>query len=78
MLLFEDCALAFGSSYVGKPLGSFGDVSIFCLAKFLPVPNGGVLAINSPMLASPPTTVAPSRYSVASQVTAKMLEQPPR
>jgi hypothetical protein len=27
----------------GQPLGSFGDYSIFCLYKWLPVPNGGVL-----------------------------------
>src|SRR5258707_687338 len=27
------------------PLGSFGDVGIFCLYKTLPVPNGGALLV---------------------------------
>jgi dTDP-4-amino-4,6-dideoxygalactose transaminase len=41
--LVEDCALALLSSDGEKPLGSFGDVSIFCLYKTIPVPNGGAL-----------------------------------
>jgi dTDP-4-amino-4,6-dideoxygalactose transaminase len=43
----EDCALSLLSDYKGQPLGSFGDYSIFCLYKTLPVPNGGVLVQNS-------------------------------
>src|SRR3954470_17929135 len=39
----EDGALALLSSRGEKPLGSFGDVSVFCLYKTLPVPNGGGL-----------------------------------
>jgi dTDP-4-amino-4,6-dideoxygalactose transaminase len=45
----EDCALAFLSRHAGKPLGTFGAHSIFCLYKTLPVPNGGILACNDPM-----------------------------
>src|SRR5436190_4908479 len=41
--LLEDCALALLSSDGDQPLGSFGDVSVFCLYKTLPVPNGGAL-----------------------------------
>jgi len=41
--LIEDCALALLSSEREKPLGSFGDLSVFCLYKTLPVPNGGAL-----------------------------------
>src|SRR3954464_4451294 len=41
--LLEDCALALLSRAGEKPLGSFGDVSIFCLYKTIPVPNGGAL-----------------------------------
>ncbi|HUJ25463.1 MAG TPA: DegT/DnrJ/EryC1/StrS family aminotransferase [Myxococcales bacterium] len=41
--LIEDCALALLSADGEKPLGSFGDVSVFCLYKTLPVPNGGAL-----------------------------------
>jgi dTDP-4-amino-4,6-dideoxygalactose transaminase len=47
MLLVEDCALALLSETVGRPLGSFGDWSIFCLYKTLPVPNGAVLVRNT-------------------------------
>jgi dTDP-4-amino-4,6-dideoxygalactose transaminase len=45
--LIEDCALSFMSDLNGKPLGSFGDYSVFCLYKSVPVPNGGVLANNN-------------------------------
>lgn len=41
--LIEDCALSLLSRDGEKPLGSFGDVSVFCLYKTLPVPNGGAL-----------------------------------
>jgi len=42
--LFEDCALAlFARTPEGRPLGSFGDASCFCLYKSLPLPHGGLL-----------------------------------
>ncbi len=44
--LIEDCALALLSETERKPLGAFGDYSIFCLYKTLPVPNGGLLVQN--------------------------------
>lgn len=47
LFLIEDCAHALLSAYNGKPLGSYGDVSVFSLLKTLPVPNGGVLLINN-------------------------------
>jgi len=46
MLLVEDCALALLSGAEGRPLGSFGDWSVFCLYKTLPLPNGAVLVQN--------------------------------
>lgn len=46
IVLVEDCALAFLSRRGTRSLGTFGDYSIFCLYKSLPVPNGGVLAVN--------------------------------
>ncbi len=52
MLLFEDCALALLSEVDGQPLGSFGDWSVFCLYKTLPVPNGAVLVQNTSRLPS--------------------------
>lgn len=47
MILFEDCALALFSEREGRPLGAFGDYSVFCLYKTLPVPNGGLLVQNA-------------------------------
>ena len=43
MLLVEDCALALLSEADGRPLGGFGDWSVFCLYKTLPLPHGGLL-----------------------------------
>jgi len=48
IMLIEDCALSLLSSYRGAPLGAFGDYSVFCLYKTLPLPNGGVLVRNTP------------------------------
>ena len=46
--LIEDCALALLSAAPdGRPLGSTGDASIFCLYKTLPVPHGGLLLSDS-------------------------------
>lgn len=45
-LLLEDCALSLLSESEGVPLGAFGDYSVFCLYKTLPVPNGGLLVRN--------------------------------
>jgi perosamine synthetase len=47
LALIEDCALSLFSSVGDQPVGQFGDVSIFCLYKSLPVPGGGALCINT-------------------------------
>src|SRR5687767_1286556 len=52
MLLVEDCALSLLSEMDGRPLGSFGDWSVFCLYKTLPLPNGALLIQNGPRLES--------------------------
>ena len=52
MLLVEDCALSLLSESDGRPLGSFGDWSVFCLYKTLPLPNGALLVQNGPRLES--------------------------
>src|SRR5688572_24644402 len=52
MLLVEDCALSLLSDRGGRPLGSFGDWSVFCLYKTLPLPNGALLVQNGPRLES--------------------------
>jgi dTDP-4-amino-4,6-dideoxygalactose transaminase len=50
MLLVEDCALSLLSEGSGRPLGSFGDWSVFCLYKTLPLPNGALLVQNQTRL----------------------------
>lgn len=52
MLLVEDCALSLLSEVGGRALGSFGDWSVFCLYKTLPLPNGALLIQNGPRLES--------------------------
>jgi perosamine synthetase len=49
-ILVEDCALSLLSRHDGRWLGTFGDYSIFCLYKTLPVPNGGLLIRNNQSL----------------------------
>jgi len=44
--LVEDCALALLSNEGDRRLGSFGDWSVFCLYKTLPLPNGSILVQN--------------------------------
>jgi dTDP-4-amino-4,6-dideoxygalactose transaminase len=47
VLLVEDCALSLLSETdEGRPLGSFGQWSVFCLYKTLPLPNGALLVQN--------------------------------
>jgi dTDP-4-amino-4,6-dideoxygalactose transaminase len=57
--LVEDCALALLSREGAAPLGSRGDVGIFCLYKSLPVPNGGMLALNGDLDAGAAARPAP-------------------
>jgi dTDP-4-amino-4,6-dideoxygalactose transaminase len=58
--LFEDCALSLLSrDGNGRPLGSTGDASVFCLYKSLPLPHGGLLmarAVPHCVLPTPPIT----------------------
>lgn len=46
--LIEDCAHALFGTSGGKPIGSWGDMAIGSLTKFLPVPLGGCLVVNRP------------------------------
>jgi len=74
--LIEDCALALLSRDGEKPIGSFGDVSVFCLYKTIPVPNGGALLARGDLanrldLLSPVTP--PPLPSTASHLIGSML-----
>jgi len=53
LYLIEDCSHALFSMYCNRPLGSFGDVAVFSMRKFLPVPDGGILVINNSALQLP-------------------------
>jgi len=74
--VIEDCALALLSRDGDKPLGSFGDVSVFCLYKTIPVPNGGALLARGEHVSKldllPPVT-PPPLPSTASHLIGSML-----
>src|SRR5688572_13434497 len=63
LLLIEDVALGFLGDIDGRPLGTWGDISIFCLYKSMPVGLGGVLAVNKPGALLPPQPLARGFYS---------------
>jgi perosamine synthetase len=72
--LIEDCALSLLSADGTVPLGSTGDVGIFCLYKTLPVPNGGALTINGPRQYSLPEPPAPPMASTFSHTVSALLQ----
>jgi len=47
IILIEDCAHTFTSSFNGKRLGEFGDFSFFSIHKIVPTRAGGILQINN-------------------------------
>jgi perosamine synthetase len=74
--LIEDCALALLSRDGEKPLGSFGDLSVFCLYKTLPVPNGGALLARgdyAKRLETLSDVVPPGAASTASHLIGSLL-----
>jgi perosamine synthetase len=46
--LLEDCAHVLQGSFDGRPLGTFGDASVFSWRKFLPIYDGGDLWLRKP------------------------------
>ena len=74
MLLVEDCALSLLSQPDGRPLGSTGDWSIFCLYKTLPLPHGGVLAWNLDAAGLPPEPAVPDGKSTAVYLAHRLLD----
>jgi len=75
ILLFEDCALSlFSQLPTGEPLGTFGDLSIFCLYKSLPVPHGGVLVANRKDLDLKERTEIPNLSSTAGYFINRLLD----
>jgi len=72
--LIEDCALSLFSRAPAGPLGSFGDIGIFCLYKSLPVPHGGTLALNRADLPMPPEPTRPDRLSTTAYLLHRLLD----
>ncbi|MBK6295649.1 MAG: DegT/DnrJ/EryC1/StrS family aminotransferase [Rhodoferax sp.] len=58
--LIEDCAHALFGASDGKAIGTWGDLAIGSLTKFLPVPEGGCLA-NNLLPGATPTLQRPSK-----------------
>ena len=59
LVVVEDCALSLLSCDGDVPLGSTGELGIFCLYKNLPVPNGGMLVRNGGGVVPPEARPAP-------------------
>ncbi|MFU8832481.1 MAG: DegT/DnrJ/EryC1/StrS family aminotransferase [Wenzhouxiangella sp.] len=74
LLLIEDCALSLLSAAGDRPLGSDGDVSIFCLYKTLPVPNGGAALFNRPCDGQAPSCRRPATATVFSLAASSLLQ----
>ena len=71
LLFIEDCALALLSKDGEKPLGSFGDASVFCLYKTLPTVDGGAVVLKEGRLELDP--IAPTLLGTARQTAAAVL-----
>jgi len=74
LLLVEDCALSLLSADGRQPLGTIGDVGIYCLYKTLPVPNGGALVINGALPFEMPALPSPPAASVFSHAASALLK----
>lgn len=74
LLLIEDAALAFQCRIGDRPLGTWGDISIFCLYKSLPTAAGGILALNRPDIPMPPFPQPCSAYSEFNLTVKRFLE----
>jgi len=48
LFLIEDCAHSLLATFEGKPLGSWGDLSIFSIYKTVPAVDGGLMVLKDP------------------------------
>ncbi len=48
LFLIEDCAHGLLGTFEGRPLGSWGDLSIFSIFKTLPAVDGGLMVLKDP------------------------------
>jgi dTDP-4-amino-4,6-dideoxygalactose transaminase len=49
LVLIEDAAMSLLSTTRGRPVGSFGDLALFCLYKSFALPDGGAVVCTAPM-----------------------------
>jgi dTDP-4-amino-4,6-dideoxygalactose transaminase len=75
LLLVEDAAQSWLSRSGGEPVGSFGDVAIFCLHKSFGLPDGGALIARRPP--PPPRGARGSGVSQALRRHREWLGRPP-
>lgn len=68
LVLIEDCAHALFGRKGDRLLGSFGDAAVFSPWKSLPLPDGGVLAVNGSRALPEAPTAAPSRYGTVAKL----------
>jgi dTDP-4-amino-4,6-dideoxygalactose transaminase len=73
--LIEDCAQSLFSTSGGRPLGSVGAFSVFCLYKTLPLPHGGLLVLNDPLLGLPEKPQPPRLASAVRGVPQRLLDR---
>lgn len=66
LVLVENCAHSLYSMHMDRPLGTFGDASVFSLPKKLPMAYGGAVLANSPLQVESGTVEPPlgSSFSV--------------
>jgi dTDP-4-amino-4,6-dideoxygalactose transaminase len=74
LVLIEDCALALLSADGDLALGMTGDVSVFCLYKTLPVPDGGALLVHRDIAWTAEEAVRPSWSSTFSHTASSLLK----
>jgi dTDP-4-amino-4,6-dideoxygalactose transaminase len=66
LLLIEDAAQAWLSSWQDQPVGSFGDLAIFCAYKSFGVPDGGLVVTKGKPAVSPP--IGPREFGLRAMV----------
>jgi perosamine synthetase len=71
--LIEDVALSMLARRENRPLGTFGDISIFCLYKTAPTAAGGILAINRDDIPLPQPPRHVSLYNDLNLTTKRIL-----
>ena len=75
ILLLEDCALSLLSCLGDRPLGSFGDASIFCFYKTLPTPDGGAVLLRRGGPIGLPEGLPPSPASTLAPMVGSLLQR---